>query len=83
MNVWDFIAHTFNGNETARSMRYSLSLIVILLIATYLGVVEQNFTQSLILTAAGYIFGRSRNQTHVVDVKDRRSDDITSISTHS
>lgn len=61
MNFYDAVVHMFNGNETARAMRYSLSVVVILLLGAYFHIVSQEFVQNAILTALGYIYGKARS----------------------
>lgn len=78
MNVPDMIVKLFNGNETARSMRYSITVIIVLIIATYLGVLDRDYTQALILTVTGYIFGKARTTTVVSGKATKNTDDDAS-----
>lgn len=66
MTFWGMLAHMFNGNETARSMRYSLSVIALILFAGYMGIVTSEIVSSIITLATGYIMGKARNDTHII-----------------
>lgn len=60
------IAHMFNGNETARAMRYSLSVIALMLLAGYYHLVSSEVIASVISLATGFIMGKSKNDTHYI-----------------
>jgi hypothetical protein len=73
MNGWDFFAKMFNGNETARSMRYSSFVIVAALVAGYIKILNSETVTSIVTAAMGYIFGKARSETHVIAPEpDRR-----------
>lgn len=76
MGFWDMIAHMFNGNETARAMRYSLTVIVLMLFAGYMRILSNEIIASVITLATGFIMGKSRNDTHYIASvsPDRRRD---------
>lgn len=70
METW---ARVVEGDETTKSMRYSISLIVVMLIAGYFKVVSSDTVTSIITLAAGFIMGKARTQTHVITpIPDRR-----------
>lgn len=66
MGFWDMIAHMFNGNETARAMRYSLTVIGLMLVAGYYHLLSSEVIASVITLATGFIMGKSRNDTHYI-----------------
>jgi len=72
MNFWQFCAKMFNGNETARSMRYSITIIIATLIAGYFRVLTSEAVLSIIYVMIGYITGKARSETHVIDTENRR-----------
>lgn len=77
MGFWEVMLKMFNGNETARAMRYSLSVIVVVLIAGYYGVLDKDTVSAIITATTGYIFGKARAETHIVSPKaDRRKDGV-------
>lgn len=66
------------GDETTKAMRYSISLIIIMLIAGYFRIVSSDTVTSIITLAAGYILGKARTQTHLVGIEpDRRQNGNT------
>lgn len=80
MNIYEFLSHMFNGNETARSMRYSSFVIIAALIAGYMHILSSELVASIFVTAMGYIFGKARSETHVIQPKERRNDSNTGAS---
>ncbi len=73
MNSWEFFAKMFNGNETARSMRYSSFVIIAALVAGYMRILNSETVTSIVTAAMGYIFGKARSETHVITgTQDRR-----------
>jgi hypothetical protein len=82
MNLFDFLAKMFNGNETARSMRYSITIIVAAIVASYMGLINHEALLSIFYVMIGYITGKARSETHVIEPKDRRGDTNPSTSIH-
>jgi hypothetical protein len=77
MTFWDMLSHMFNGNETARAMRYSITVIGLMLIAGYFHLVSSEVIASVISLATGFIMGKSRNDSHYIPgvSRDRRHTD--------
>lgn len=74
MNIYELIHHLFNGNETARSMRYSSFVIIAGLVAGYYGIINSETVTSIVTASMGYIFGKARSETHVIQPIERRSE---------
>lgn len=78
MSFWEVILKLFNGNETARAMRYSSFLIIAVIVAGYYKVIPTDTVTTVITATTGYIFGKARAETHIVQPKiDRRKDGDT------
>ena len=74
LNAWGFLAQMFNGNETARSMRYSSFVIIAALVSGYMGILNSETVTSIVTAAMGYIFGKARSETHVINATSDRRD---------
>jgi hypothetical protein len=61
------------GDDTAKAMRYSISVMALMLIAGYLNIVSHDTVTSILTLAAGYIMGKARTQTHYISATERKS----------
>jgi hypothetical protein len=68
--MWAFLTKMFNGNETARSMRYSVTVMLIIVGAGYMGLLQHADIIAMFYVMIGYITGKSRTETRVIEGKE-------------
>lgn len=62
ITFWYVFLKMFNGNETARAMRYSLTVVAIVLLARYFDAIRSDeVVLTVVTTATGYIFGKGQS----------------------
>jgi hypothetical protein len=74
MSWKDVVLKLFNGNETARAMRYSISVMLIALTAGYVHILSADTVTAVMMASTGYIFGKAKAHTEIIETKERRKD---------